>query len=291
VLFMHLARMLSYEAGTRTGVDIEDLHKMRVATRRMRAAWRVFDGAYRPRAQRRHVRELRVVAAALGEVRDMDVQLEGLDTYLGTLPDAGAAALEPLRGAWRRLREEARQRLLELLDSRAYREFVDDYLDFVETPGADEQPPLPGQPILVRDIAAGRIWQAYERVRAHDTTLAWADVPALHALRIESKRLRYTLEAFREVLPPRVDQLIARVTELQDHLGLLNDADVASQMTRAWLTGNASQVGGATRQAASLFLESREAEVQRLRRTFGRPWRNVNGTTFRHGLALTLSAL
>ena len=38
---------------------------MRVATRRMRAAWRVFDGAY-GQAQRRYVKELRVVAARLG---------------------------------------------------------------------------------------------------------------------------------------------------------------------------------------------------------------------------------
>ncbi len=41
-----------------------DLHKMRVATRRMRAMWRVFDGAYRPRVQERYVRELREVVAA-----------------------------------------------------------------------------------------------------------------------------------------------------------------------------------------------------------------------------------
>ena len=40
ILKMHLARMLACEAGTRAGADIEELHKMRVATRRMRATWR-----------------------------------------------------------------------------------------------------------------------------------------------------------------------------------------------------------------------------------------------------------
>ena len=72
VLRMHLARMLHFEAGTRSGEDPEDLHKMRVATRRMRGAWRVFDGAYRPKVQRRYVKELRSIALALGEVRDVD---------------------------------------------------------------------------------------------------------------------------------------------------------------------------------------------------------------------------
>ena len=76
---MHLARMLHFEAGTRSGEDIEDLHRMRVATRRMRAAWRVFDGAYRRKVQRRYVRELRAHRRALGEVRDIDVLLEDLD--------------------------------------------------------------------------------------------------------------------------------------------------------------------------------------------------------------------
>ena len=49
VFRFHLARMLDYEAGTRTGEDAEDLHKMRVATRRQRAAWRVFGAAFRPK--------------------------------------------------------------------------------------------------------------------------------------------------------------------------------------------------------------------------------------------------
>ena len=42
---------------------------------------------------------------------------------------------------------------------------------------------------------------AYERVRAYETIITWADVATLHALRIEGKRLRYTLECFSEVLP------------------------------------------------------------------------------------------
>ena len=64
------------------------------ATRRMRAAWRVFDGAYRPKAQKRYVKELRTVATALGGVRDMDVQLQDLARYTKTLEPEGAADLE-----------------------------------------------------------------------------------------------------------------------------------------------------------------------------------------------------
>jgi CHAD domain-containing protein len=143
--------------------------------------------------------------------------------------------------------------------------------------------------MLVRDNVGGRIWVAYERVRARGTQLEWADVPALHALRIEGKRLRYTLEFFREVLPPRIERLIERVTEMQDHLGMLNDADIAAQLAREWLTARGPRLTEPTRQAMVQFLASREAEVRRLRRSFGPIWRRVDSPAFRRSLALAIS--
>ncbi len=70
--------------------------------------------------------------------------------------------------------------------------------------------------------------------------MPFADVPTLHALRIESKRLRYTLEFFSEVLPDSASTLVAELTAVQDHLGLLNDAQIAADLTRAWLMEHVS---------------------------------------------------
>jgi CHAD domain-containing protein len=291
VLRMHLARMLHFEAGTRSGEDPEDLHKMRVATRRMRAAWRVFDGAYRPKVQRRYVRELRAVARSLGEVRDVDVLLENLDAYIGELPTPGREAVEPLRAAWRREREVARKRLISRLDSKGYREFVDDYLDFTESPGAAEILTPLGRPSLVRDTAGSRILAAYEHVRAYETIITWADVPTLHALRIEAKRLRYTMEYFSEVLPVNARKLIAQVTEMQDHLGLMNDADVAATATREWLNLHAPHLPSTSREAVGLYLDSREAQVEQLRRSFRPVWRRITGVTFRKALGLAITQI
>lgn len=291
VLRLHLARMLAVEAGTRTGADPEDLHKMRVATRRMRAVWRVFDGAYAPKVQKRHVAELRTVARALGAVRDMDVQLEALEGYRTTIDDDPSAALEPLADAWRGRRADARRQLLAHFDSRAYARFVEDYVEFVETPGAGAVEDGATRPMRVRDAAAGRTWHAYEGVRAHDAGLRWADVAALHELRIDGKALRYTLESFREVLPVTSQELIAIVTAMQDHLGELNDAHVAQRMVREWLVASAPWLATATREAAGDYLASREAAVGRLRRTFPRVWRRVSGRPFRRRLAVALAEL
>ena len=135
VLRLHLLRMLEAENGSRDG-DVESVHKMRVATRRMRAAWRVFNGAYKQRLQRRYVGELRQVAQTLGAVRDMDVQLERLCANTPPPARRTTASLEPLIEEWQRRRDGAREVLLDLLESKDYEDFVGDYTDFVDTAGA-----------------------------------------------------------------------------------------------------------------------------------------------------------
>jgi CHAD domain-containing protein len=264
---------------------------MRVATRRMRAAWRVFDGAYRPKVQRRYVKELRSIASALGEVRDIDVLLVDLESYIGQLPGPGREAVEPLRAAWRRQREVARKRMLTKLDSKAYREFVDDYLDFTESPGTAEIMKPLGRPSLVRDTAGSRILAAYEHVRAYETIITWADVSTLHALRIETKRLRYTMEYFSEVLPVPSRKLIAQITEMQDHLGLMNDSDVAAAATREWLNLHAPHLPSTSREAVGLYLDSREANVEQLRRSFRPVWRRMTGVSFRKALGQAITQI
>jgi triphosphatase len=292
VLRLHLARMLALESGTRSGDNPEDLHKMRVATRRMRAAWRVFDGAWKPKLQKRYVAELREVATALGAVRDLDVQLEGLEAYQQTLSPSGAAALAPLADEWRGRRKEARDALMKLLDSNAYARFVADYRGFVDRPGAGEPSPIPNQPLLVRESAGGRTWMAFERMRAHDATLPWADAVGLHALRIDAKRLRYALEFFREALPrTQTDRLIAGVTALQDHLGELNDADVTIHTAREFLVAHGSRLPAESRESIGHLIDAREADIVRLRRTLPPIWRRVSGPTFRRSLASAIAAL
>ena len=199
---------------------------MRVATRRQRAAWRVFGASFRPGRTKRYRNGLREIASRLGAVRDLDVLLEAADLYRADLPVAEQRALEPLLSDWREHRDDARVLLIRELDSDGYRRWVDDYRDFVRTEGAAVVPVGPTQPHRVRDTAASRIWTAYEQVRGYEPVLRWADVETLHELRIAGKWLRYTLEFVREALGDDAAPLIARVTALQDHLGLMNDADV-----------------------------------------------------------------
>ena len=99
VLRFHLARMLAREAGTREGTNNEELHAMRVATRRQRAAWRVFGDAFRRGRTKRYRSGLREIASRLGAVRDLDVLLDAADLYRADLPKVDQRSLEPLLGS------------------------------------------------------------------------------------------------------------------------------------------------------------------------------------------------
>jgi CHAD domain-containing protein len=291
VMRFHLARMLAREAGTRDGRDLEDLHAMRVATRRQRAAWRVFGSTFRDRRTRRYRNGLREIASRLGVVRDLDVLIEAADLYRADMPITEQRALQPLLDDWRTRRDNARVLLVRELDSDRYKRWVDDYRDFVQTEGAAVLPVLPTQPHRVRDTAASRIWAAYEQVRAYEPVLRWADVETLHELRISGKWLRYTLEFVRDALGDDAAPLIARVTALQDHLGLMNDADVSASLARTFLVEHAGELSGIESAAIGRYLVSREKEVARLRRTVGPTWRGVAGVSFRRGLGRVVAGL
>lgn len=291
VLRFHFARLLAAQDGTRSGANPDDLHKMRVATRRLRAAWRIFGDAYLPDRTRRFPKELRVLGRRLGAVRDLDVLIGGLEAYRADLPGAEASGLDPLLEAWRRRRDSARADLINELDSDAYRRFVAAFETFVTTEGAAVRPVRATEPHHVRDTAPSRIWRAHEQVRAYEGVLPWADVATLHELRIAAKWLRYAIEFVREALEPEAGPLVQRVVGLQDHLGYLHDADVAAELTRRFLVDDGGRLSPAERDAVGRYLVSRQRELARLRRSASQPWRRVAGIGFRRTLARALARL
>jgi CHAD domain-containing protein/adenylate cyclase class IV len=291
VLRFHLARMLAREEGTRLGKDPEELHAMRVATRRQRAAWRVFGDAFDAERTNKHRRRLKLVAADLGAVRDLDVLIEAAELYQGGLAGPEARAFDALIQGWRVRRDASRIVLLKELDSGRYRKWVDQYVDFLQTEGQGVRPVSAVQPHRVRDTMPSHIWAAYEGVRAYENVMRWADVTTLHELRIAAKWLRYTLEFAREALGRESGPVIEKVVALQDHLGWLHDADVAAGLARQFLVEHAGRLSEAESEAIGRYLVDRERELARLRRTVGPVWRGVSSVVFRRALGRVVAGL
>jgi CHAD domain-containing protein len=291
VLRFHLARVLAREPGVRAGIDPEELHKMRVATRRLRAAWRVFGDAFRGAKVQRLRDDLGVVASKLGATRDLDVQIERLTTPQRA--DLGALEL-----AWRAKREAARAALVRELDSARHRRWLTSFVRFVETDdagvaraGVARAAGAGVEPTTVRERAGSQIWAAYQRVRAFERVVDEAPPETLHRLRIEAKRLRYSIEFVREALAPEAADAIERVTALQDHLGQLNDADVAATMTREFLAERGDSLTPAQSAAVAEYLAEQERLVVELSASVGAPSAAVASLPFRRRLAKVLAEL
>jgi CHAD domain-containing protein len=104
---VRVPEMLEYRAGTLEGSDIEELHSMRVATRRLRAALEVYESCFPRRRHRRLLRLVKDTADALSEARDLDVQIDFLETFARGVPAADRPGIESLVARLRRERAAA----------------------------------------------------------------------------------------------------------------------------------------------------------------------------------------
>ncbi len=187
--------------------------------------------------------------------------------------------------------------MVKYLDSQNYESFKLRFDDFLNTPGAGSRSVQATTPNLVREITPGLIYDRYAAVRAFDTILELASLEQFHALRIEFKKLRYTVEYFREVLGIQAGEVIEELKALQDHLGDLNDANVASHLLRDFLAEwdvLQTKLPVGERQTPEPILDYMAfcyAERQRLMLTFSETWARFNSPEFRQNLALAVSVL
>lgn len=78
--------------------NIEHLHDMRVATRRLRAALEVFEPCFPRKPFKRALREVKDLADALGERRDRDVSIRDMRAFGSEMPSADQRGIDALVG-------------------------------------------------------------------------------------------------------------------------------------------------------------------------------------------------
>lgn len=286
------SQMLAHEKGTRKGEDIEELHDMRVAVRRMRAAAIVFDEYIESEKLDLHLKGLKRTLGAMGGVRDLDVFREKAETYLKTLPSGHEHDLDPLFLTLAEEREKARENMLDYFDSEKYSRFKKDFLEFLDFPETWALPTTTEKhdslPHRVKDVLPSILYARLADISAYSEWVEgpYVSVERLHRLRIAAKGLRYTLEFFENVLGKEVESLIKDFKVLQDHLGDLHDAAVATEMLDTYLkTGNWGISGSEkpsdriqiseNHEGIEAYLAYREAELLSLLDTFPGAWEKV----------------
>jgi CHAD domain-containing protein len=267
--------------------DPDAIHDMRVAVRRLRSAFSVF-APFVPRQERRGLRKgLARLATFLGDVRDMDVFLAQLAELRSDEKDAALARftshLEERRAA-------ARARLLDYLDGRERAHWHARLEALLKRhhvePGAEAvRSDRRIRPSSVASVVPSEIWREYGRMRAYDAPAKLLDDSQLHGLRIAGKHLRYTLEAFSEVLGDKQNRLLRPLRALQDALGSVHDTQVLIGL----LLEFECRAGTPDRVTPLIVgLRSRRQDAQT---EFERIWPEIVGQIFRDGLARAVACI
>ncbi|MGI8649424.1 MAG: CHAD domain-containing protein [Rubrobacter sp.] len=229
VLRRQFGSFLAHEPGARIGEDLEELHDMRVASRRMRAAIKIFKNAL-PARSAHFERELKWIAACLGEVRDLDVQLEQLDVWLVEADQEDRASLEEIRSALQEGRKKARLGMLRSLETRRYERFIELYTAFLVR-GPSRR--TVGSRLPVVDSGSRLISKPYRKFRRLGDRISPDSLAEeYHELRKRGKRLRYTLEFLTPVYGGAAKDLVSTLKVVQDVLGDHQDADTAAGRLR-----------------------------------------------------------
>ena len=127
--------LLEFRDGTLLGADIEELHSMRVASRRLRAALEVYAGCFPPKRHARLLKLVKDTADALSEARDLDVQIDFLTGFADKAPHDHRPGIESLIDLLRARRVAADEHLAPALARLDEERFLQQVKQLVESKG------------------------------------------------------------------------------------------------------------------------------------------------------------
>ena len=199
--------------------DAEIIHDLRVSIRRLRQELNVFEEWLKPNAVKRVRGNLKKLMERCAAVRNCDIAVDVLQAAGGQSPKL-VAALE-------KDRKQARGKLADKLARWRKEDRVGKWREDLRVPRSAPKESVDEAarrvlPAMVTDLfRAGR-----EAVRPDATH------EKMHRLRLEAKRVRYTLELFEQAYGNETKPILESLKELQDKLGAVNDCATTLEMIR-----------------------------------------------------------
>lgn len=207
--------------------DIEHVHRARVASRRLRAALPLFASCLPAKKTREWMKQIRAVTRSLGEARDADVQLQRVLAFSAKAEEKAwkpglarlALRLQQKRAGIQPAVADAMRRVIAggLIDELGAR------LDALIQRGQSVYIYTP----TLYQHSFRAIHSRLEAFLAYEEIVHQPEkVAELHEMRIEAKRLRYTIETFASLYANQLKPYLQAVRKAQDLLGDIHDCDV-----------------------------------------------------------------
>lgn len=215
--------------GIRDAEDIEFIHRSRVATRRLRAALKVFAPCFKRKRLARWKAAVRRITVELSDARDKDVQIQFLRGMMPRVPELTCLlGLTRLVVHWEYYREALQKKVLKAIQ-RLQRDG-----ELADLEKKAKRILRRGEKKAVRIQSPYSFLQTEKHITARqEELLAFRDcldqpenMERHHAMRIALKRLRYTMEISRPLYDKRLDPFLEKVKQVQTFLGDAHDCDV-----------------------------------------------------------------
>lgn len=250
--------------------DPEALHQLRVALRRLRSAFTLFKPVLAQDSTAAHLRaEIKRVTDPFGHARNLDVFLaETLPAEIAKRPDE--PGLEDLQVRLEAERARAYDAVLAILESQEWRSLILDLAGWLESGAWRTLPDAAERDRPAEAYAADVLDRARKRIAKRGRHLDRLDPEARHRVRIEAKKLRYGADFFASLFADkkarkRHKAFAAALSDLQDHLGALNDQATAHTVLASLVvTPDHPPVASETLFAAGLAAADNEADARKL---------------------------
>jgi inorganic triphosphatase YgiF len=236
ILCEGLRQIIANEAAILRARDVEGIHQMRVAMRRLRSAISAFGKAYDHGEMARLKTELKWLGAILGAARDWDIFQERILHPVAKVFSKDSS-LFALNAAARAARRESWDAVLAALESERYRLLMVDIAAaasahswvLAEQSGqAQTDAKLSSYDRPVARTARKCLNKRLASVEALGAQIDELSVEERHELRLRLKRLRYAADFLQSCFPAKSARRYLRVVQnLQDVFGELNDVAVA----------------------------------------------------------------
>jgi CHAD domain-containing protein len=222
--------------GVRKAQDIECIHRMRVASRRLRSAFALFEECLPHKKFPDWQKEIRRITRSLGAARDTDVQIDFLVQFVDSLSQVEQAhgvpphhvGVERLVLRLRQRREGLQADVLSALDQLEASHVAEEMGQVLRQQLVQARlNRVDGQAPFVYQQACLRISVQLEEMLAYESYVYQPEhVTELHAMRIAAKRLRYTMEVFAPLYPDELKEPLRTVRDVQEIIGDIHDCDV-----------------------------------------------------------------
>jgi CHAD domain-containing protein len=216
-LCAHLKELTGQKKGVLEAKDAERLHRMRVASRRMRTCLWLFKGLFPKKKYRTLQKQMRRLTRILGRARDLDTQL----IFLRTLPEKpeGVRMLIAVR---REQRHALQKEIAEAVTEVLHADLVNRALSAVGRASRTKNDPVS----LLAKRTRRRLKEFLSWDKAGSRIDTCRDTKKLHALRIAAKHLRYSLEHLEANAKGAFSPFVLEAKRVQDILGDVQNLQV-----------------------------------------------------------------